>query len=199
MSDALTVLYDHYKDTCSQITENVKRRDRLMLYVILILGFFALQALFPSISNVAVSDFLKFKFGLSLQLNLSVLGSLVWFLLLVFTLRYFQVAAFVERQYAYIHSVEDKLNKELGRDLIVREGKFYLNQYPIFSNWMSFLYTIVFPFLLLVSVVVKITSELISVYRTGWSMGLALNSVIFILLGVSIVLYLIMLHIKPKK
>lgn len=199
MSDAPSILYDHYKDTCLLITENVKRRDRLMLYVILILGFFALDAIFPTVSNAAVNDFLKFKFGTSLQLNLSALGSLVWLLLLVFTLRYFQVATFVERQYVYIHSVEDKLNKELGSDLIVREGKFYLKQYPAFSNWMSFLYTIVFPFLLLVTAIVKISSELVNACRIGWSIGSALNSVIFVLLGISIILYLVVLHIKPKE
>lgn len=198
-SNHTSILYDHYKDTCSTIGESVKRRDRLMLFVILALAFFALQTIFPTVSNTAVNDFLNFKFGLTLKLDLSVIGNIVWFLLLIFTLRYFQVAVFIERQYKYIHYLEEKLNHEAGKELITREGKSYLHQYPIFSDWMWLLYTVIFPLLLLGVAVGKIVSELSNVCTFGWSLGLVLNSIAFLLLGVSIVLYLIMIHKKPKK
>lgn len=198
MSDNLSIIYDHYKETCSIIGEGIKRRDRLMLLVVLALGFFALQTIFPVASNAAVNDFLSFKFGLTFKLDLSVIGNVVWFLLLIFTLRYFQVAVFVERQYSYLHATEEKLNKQMGGDLITREGKSYLDKYPLFSDWMWALYTIIFPLLLLVVSSVKIISELKNVCISGWTSGLLLDALAFVLLAISVVLYLTTLHKKSK-
>ncbi len=198
MADRTSILYDHYKDTCSIMREGVKRRDRLMLFVILTLGFFAFQTIFPVASNTAVNDFLNFKFGLNFKLDFPIVGNIVWFLLLIFTLRYFQVAVFVERQYDYIHHIEEKLNQETKEDVITREGRSYLYKYPAFSDWMWALYTIVFPALLFVVSAVKIFGELGSTYTSGWSLNLLLDVVAFILLTISIALYLIMLHKKNQ-
>ncbi len=197
--EILPIIHDHYKDTCLSISEAIKRRDRLMLFVILTLGFFAFQTIFPTISNTVVNDFLNFKFGLTLKLNLAVVGNIVWFLLLIFTMRYFQVAVFVERQYAYIHQLEEKLNKVMGEELITREGKSYYHRYPIFSDWMWLLYTVIFPILLLVIGTAKIILELKNILSTGWSFGLVLNVTAFILLAVSIILYIVVIHKKPKQ
>lgn len=198
MDSKASLVHDHYKDTCSIISDAVRRRDRLMLFVILVLAFFALHTIFPTVSDTAVHDFLSFKFGLDLTLDLSIVGNVVWFLLLIFTIRYFQVAAFIERQYCYIHQIEDDLNRILGEKLITREGSSYLHKYPAFSSWMWFLYTIVFPILLLFIGTSKIISELIHACQTTWSVSILLNSTAFILLAVSIVLYLLMIHGRQK-
>lgn len=199
MSDKpVSIIYDHYKETCSIISEAIKRRDRLMLFVILTLGFFAFQTISPTASNSVVNDFLNFKFGLTLKLDLSVIGNVVWFLLLIFTLRYFQVAVFVERQYIYLHQAEEKLNKELGVELVTREGKSYLDKYPLFSNWMWILYTIIFPILLFVVSAIEIVNELKNTCIQFWSFNFLLDGIAFVLLGVSVVLYLTTLHGKTK-
>ncbi len=196
-SEIISTLYDHYKDTCSIISDAIRRRDRLMIFVIIALGFFAFQTLFPDTSNHLINDFLSFKFGLTLKLELPIIGSVIWFLILLFTIRYFQVAIFVERQYEYIHKLEDKLNKHLKDDLITREGKTYLFKYPWFSDWMWFIYTLVFPLILLLVSSVKIANEWESLeYKLSFS--LFLNSLVFVLLLVSIVLYLIMLHFRKR-
>ena len=199
MTEKLPILYDHYKDTCSVIGESVKRRDRLMLYVLLLLSLFSIETLFPSASSAAISGFLKLKYGFALHFDLSALGNVVWFLLLIFTLRYFQVAVFVERQYLYIHGIEETLNTEFGDDIITREGKFYLHNYPAFSTWMWGLYTIIFPTLLLIVSAVKITGELCAALSNGWSFALLLDAIAFILLTISTALYLMVLHRKGKK
>jgi hypothetical protein len=142
---------------------------------------------------------LNFKFGLTLQLNFLLVGNIVWFLLLMFTLRYFQVAVFVERQHCYIHKVEEKLNKELLDEVITREGKSYLSDYPHFSNWLWVLYTIIFPVLLLIVTGAKMISEFKNAYFNGWSFGFFMDVTAFCLLTVSIILYLLMLHHKKKK
>ncbi len=198
MPDSVSILYDHYKDTCAIVGEAVKRRDRAMLLVIIAAAFFAFQTIFPSAADLAVTDYLGFKFGLTLGINLSIIGNVVWVLILLFTLRYFQTAVFVERQYAYLHQLEDKLNVAIGQDLITREGKSYLADYPRFSDWMWMIYTIIFPALLFFVTCVKIAAEWLSTSGEGVTFGLLVNTGIFILLAVSIGLYLGMLHFKKK-
>lgn len=197
-TDPTSILYDHYKDTCSIIGDAVKRRDRAMLFVIIAAGFFAFQTIFPSAADHAVTDYLSFKFGLTLQVNLSVIGNVVWILVLLFTLRYFQTAVFVERQYAYLHQLENKLNKSIGQEVVTREGKSYLAAYPWFSDWMWALYTIILPTSLFFFTCIKITEEWVSTSDAKATFGLLVDTGIFILLVVSIGLYLGMMHFKKK-
>lgn len=199
MLDTINILYDHYKDTCSTIGEAIKRRDRLIIFVLLTTGFFALQSIFPSVPNQFISDYLMFRFGSATQINPTVLGSVIWILLLIFTMRYFQVAIFIERQYGYIHEVENKINVKLGDEFITREGKAYLSKYPIFSDWMWVLYTIIFPILLLVIAIIKITGEWKAASFYGITSNLIFNSVIALLLVISVILYLKVIHFKNKK
>lgn len=198
MPDPVSILYDHYKDTCSIIGEAVKRRDRAMLLVIIAAGFFAFQTIFPSAADLAVTDYLNFKFGLTLGINLSIIGNVVWVLIFLFTLRYFQTAVFVERQYAYLHQLEEKLNTAIGQNLITREGKSYLDNYPWFSDWMWMIYTIILPAILFLVTCVKITAEWLISSSEGYTFELLFNTAIFVLLTVSIFLYVGMLHFKKK-
>ncbi len=167
--------------------------------MVLALAFFAFQVISPNDSISVANDLLNFKFGLSVGLNITIIGNIIWYLLLIFTLRYFQVAVFIERQYTYLHKAEDLVNKDMNEDLITREGKSYLDKYPLFSNWMWALYTIVFPLLLLGITATKITGELKYVWVNGWSLGSILDSIAFVLLTISIILYLTTLHKKSKK
>ncbi len=198
MLDSTSTLYDHYKETCSNINDTIKRRDRALLWVVLTLFFFAFQALFPSVSNQIVQSLLMSKYGLNLELNFSIIGNIVWFLLLVFTLRYFQSAIFIERQYKYVHKIEDKMNNKFGEDLITREGKSYLSDYPAFSNWTWFIYVLAFPTLLTISAIAKIIMEWVNAYQKI-NFGLILDTILFLLLLTSIILYLYSLFTKKDR
>ena len=199
VSDSISILYDHYKDTCAVTSRAVGYRDRAMLFAITALSFFAFQTLSPNIVNHTVTDYLSFKFGLTFQVDLSIIGNVTWVLVLLFSLRYFQTAVFVERQYHYLHALEDRLNSALGQPIITREGKTYLADYPLFSNWMSFLYTIAFPLLLFLVAYMKIIWEWLRASGEHVSLGLILNSLFAVLLTVSIGLYVIVLHSKKQK
>lgn len=196
--ELISTVYDHYKETCSLTSEAIKRRDKMMILVIFMLGFFAFQGIFPGISSVMLKDYLDFSFGLTSAIDFSVIGNIVWFLLLIFVLRYFQIAVFIERQYPYMHKLEDVINKKFGVEVITREGKAYLHNYPLFSDWMWVLYTIIFPLLLLASTTAKIAFELKVLFAGKWCVGLIFDVVIFLLLAVSVILYLVMLHKKRK-
>lgn len=194
----VSTLYDHYKDSCAIVKESIKRRDSLMILVIVTLGFFSLQGLFPDTSNILLRDFINFKFGIDLNLNISIIGNVVWFLLLTFTLRYFQAAVFIERQYPYIHKLEERLNKEFNEEIITRESGTYLSNYPLFSDLMWILYTLIFPLILISVATSKIISEQKSICTNGWSLSIIFNFTIFIILATSIIFYLISIHKKFK-
>jgi len=198
-SDLTSILYDHYKDTCSIVSKAVGRRDRAMLFTIATTGFFAFQTIFPGAADVLVSELIKSKFDQAFKIDLSIIGNVVWVLILLFALRYFQTAAFVERQYDYLHQLEDKLNQVVGEEVVTREGKAYLAKYPMFADWMWALYTIILPLLLLFVTTAKIIGEWLGVAEAGFSFGLAFDTFVFLLLGISILLYLAMLHLKGKK
>lgn len=192
-NDLISILYDHYRDTCSVVTEAVKRRDRLMLFVVVTAGLFALQTFFPSISNEGVSGFLNFKFGFTLKSDLAVIGNALWFLLLIFSLRYFQTQVFLEKQYSYLHELEEKINGRLGDSTVGREGAGYLSNYPLFSNWISIVYTIFFPMILFLIAAIRIGSEWRGAVGKP-SLGLLLNSLVFAFLAISILIYLKTIH-----
>lgn len=190
----IEILYDHYKETCSITAEAVKRRDRLLVYVVLTLALLVLQGVLPEVSGATLNSVLSHQFGTTTSIDLSIIGSAIWFMLLLFVLRYFQISMFVERQYTYIHSLEGKIDN----GLISREGKAYLNKYPIFSDWMWLLYTVIFPLLLLLIVITKIGSEITFACLNNWTYTTSLNLVISILMIVSVSLYLFSFHSKKK-
>jgi len=192
------VLYDHYKDTCNGITDLVKKRDYIMVYIVVAITIFSFQILSPTLSNQMINDIAGFKFGLKFDLNLKIIGSITWLVLLLFVIRYFQIAVFIERRYKYMHQLEDNLNKYIGRDIIVREGKHYLNKYPWFLTWLWLLYTLMFPLLLYILIYCKITNE----WNTSYShigASLLIDTLFFFVITVSIILYLIMLHLGRDK
>lgn len=199
MGDTLAVLYDHYKDTCGTIADAIRRRERLMLLLIGALGLFAFQTAFPTETNLALSEFLSFKFGFTLSVGLSVVETVIWFIFLILMVRYFQTVALIERRYTYIHQIEVYLNKHLDGEFITREGKAYSDEYPLFSRWTTFLYAVVFPVLLLGASIAKITYDwVVALPQCPPSVYLILDSIAFVLVAISIVLYMTMIHWPSK-
>jgi hypothetical protein len=80
--------------------------------------------------------------------------SALWVFVFAISLRYCQVSINVERQYVYIHMLEEKISQALGDlDLYRRESAAHLKDYPAFSNWAWFSYVLIFPFLALATAV----------------------------------------------
>ncbi len=198
MPDSTSILYDHYKDTHSGLLSAIKKRERTMLYVVLMLAAFGFYAFSPTYSSEALSGFLLSQYGLNTIINFNLLGSIIWFLLLVFSLRYFQVSVFIERQYEYLHVLEDKINKKLGEEVITREGKSYLADYPKFSDWVWLMYTVLFPAILLLVAMCKVVYEWIDTGLT-FSWYTTLNTTFFIFLAVTILLYLLKIHASSEQ
>ncbi len=143
----LDVLHDHYKDSFSHIREREKQRDRLFLVLIGLFALLSLQILYPADFGGALGP-LKVS-GAEVDLGalpLPALLSASWVFTFAIALRYCQVSINVERQYPYLHALEEKISAAIGdRDLYQREGQAYLQNYPLFSDWAWFCYVFLFP------------------------------------------------------
>jgi len=143
----LDVMHDHYKESFAHIREREKQRDRLFLILIALLGLLFLEVQYPT--NIVKLLKEVGKSGIKLDvtaLPITVILSVTWTIFLALMLRYCKVSMTVERQYNYLHKLESKISSLLQDDVIYRrEGKEYLRDYPIFSEWAWFFYTIMFP------------------------------------------------------
>jgi hypothetical protein len=163
MSDSprLEVLHDHYKESFSYIRERERERDRLFLILIALFALLALEIQYPINFGDAVGT-LTF---LGIELNVGALPLpafliATWVTVLVITLRYCQASTNVERQYEYLHTLEDKISAELSDDeLYRREGRAYKSEYPLFSWWAYRFYVVVLPVIAIIATSVLIYQE----------------------------------------
>lgn len=192
--EKLLLLHEHYKETFNNIQGYLKLRDRLFAYVLLIVTLMLFQMYSPSGSTGAISELLTKKLELKTLIDISFLSSIIWFALLSLVVRYYQTVVYIERQYNYIHTIEDQLSPEYDRKAFTREGDSYLKNYPLFSSWTWILYTIVFPTLLSVIVVVKTIGEIRQ--TEGINVLLSINTIIAFCILLSSLFYVSLVHFK---
>lgn len=189
-----TALHAHYNDTFANIKESIRLRDKLTALILLVLVFLALYTFWPSDAITAFSEISAQKLGFSVNVDVGFLGSIIWFALLGIVVRYTQVVVYIERQYKYIHKIEEELHEYFGNSVVfTREGRSYLKDYPKFSDWIWILYTVIFPFTLGIIVLVKIISEWATSFR-AISAPLLLNTVVASAILISIILYMLFIH-----
>jgi hypothetical protein len=191
----LEVLYDHYKDSFSYVSKYLQQRERIFVVVLVIVFLQFLQISFAEQYLEAFNAFVEQRFDLAFVFSQSVLNNLLWFLLLSTSLRYFQVNILINRQYDYIHELEEKLSKIADTEgFIQREGYGYLKDYPLFLDWVHMLYTWIFPLLLILVSVTKIASEVVLTKQFSWS--LLVSIIFFLIIIITSILYLVHIHKK---
>lgn len=190
------ILTAHYKDTFDFLQNKLKQRDRLFVGVLCILILMLFQLYTPQEALKVVSQFISTKLNIKTQIDLLFIQSVIWFGLLAAVLKYFQTVIFIERQYNYIHRLEEQISKEYSGRAFTREGMSYLKNYPIYLSWASFLYTIFFPILLVLIIISKIIYEF-RIYSFKSKLYL-FNGVIFCFILISTILYVMVLHFKKE-
>ena len=178
------------------VGDATRRRERLMLWALGILALFAFQIFFPTPAEQLFGDVLSEQLGVEDAIDVRLIGNVIWIALLLFSVRYYQTAAYVERLYPYLHGLEDRLNAELGSELVTREGKSYLANYPRFQSWLAFLYQKAIPALLLALPTVRIATE---IYGSKLSLPLIVDVAVYALFAWSTLLYLQMVHARKTK
>lgn len=173
-SERAALLLDHHKDTFQNILCQWKLRNRLFIFVLLLLAIIAFDTSSPGAIAGLLNNYLTKAVGnaqnQSPVFDFKVIGAAIWFLLLSLVIGYYQRSIVVDRQYQYIAKLEEQICEEMGGDFITREGKAYLSktgayiegeeaQRPLFVRAVGPLYTIFFPLVLTVFVVFKLITE----------------------------------------
>lgn len=192
----LTILNDHYKETVASFKQTGKNRDSNFLAILILVGVMALQYVSPTQSQSLLTQIANKKLGIDAALSVNFLGSLVWFSLLYVSVRYFQAVINLEKNYNYTHDLEDQLSEYYDNKAFTREGKSYLKDYPVFSEWLHIVYRSIFPALLAATITTKIIGELRA--KTHSDLPLILDVLIYTVFIVSIVLYTYSLHKAEK-
>lgn len=188
----LEVLHDHYKETCERITGFIESRERLFLSIVTLCAIMLFQMYSPENSSRMFTDFIAKNIGLTEGIDLTFVGSIIWFILLGTFIKYCQRIVLLERQYDYLHGLEAEISSTYFNNVTYqREGKAYLKDYPKFSKWASFLYTAIFPLILFIVVSGKIWTEIV---RASIPLLTLFNILMFAMLIYSLAMYLPGIH-----
>jgi len=199
MEKELEIYYDHYKDTFSYLREYLSLRDKYFKYAVVLLALLFFNSLLPSDFEIITKTILEKKVGIKEFSNLKLIDSLLLFGLLSITIKYFQVNLLIEKQYSYLHHVEKKLSLKLKTFNIFREGKAYLDNYPIFGSIVHRIYTIGFPILLIVLVIVKWLEYFQESFRYKFVSFFTFNTIITFGIVILTIFYLMWIHFKDFK
>jgi len=168
------LLLDHYKDTFQHILYHWKIRNRLFVYVLILLAVIALDTYQPGmlseLVNAYIAKTLESAGQGALALDFAVIRSAAWFLLLSLVIQYYQRSINVDRQYMYIANLEEQICDIMGGDFVTREGKAYSSitgvfkrgekgKRPLFLRAVGPLYTLFFPLILIIFVGFKLVRE----------------------------------------
>jgi hypothetical protein len=151
----LDVLHDHYKETFARLKEMEASRDRMFIWLIALFALLSLEIGYPSAIGGSLGKLTIVGAEVNLQaLPLPALLSATWALTLTIGLRYCQKSVWVDRQYPYLHTLEEAISPAVGGgELYQREGKFYLRGYPLLLNVTWIAYVIFFPIIVIVAAV----------------------------------------------
>jgi len=192
---SFNTLASHYKDTYDIHLNTLKERNRLFFFLLVIVSVFIIQFQNSSLVHEVFNGIIVQKIGSPINLS-GFIPVLLWLVLMGTSLRYFQINIQIERQYGYLHALEEELNKEYDNSVaFTREGKSYLSNYPIFSNWICLLYTLIFPIGLLISILYRIPIDIKSWPPTLMDICCF---VAYEIIGTTTILYLIKMHWKDE-
>lgn len=148
----LEVLSHHYSETFELLRADVAKRDRLFLYILVVIFLLLLYMSAPTAMSDLLNNFVSSQAGgdePTRLIDVSFMGAILLLGLLSLSHTYFQTVLHVERQYNYVYQLENELSKHFDELAFIREGRFYRNQRRKFSTWTKVIFWILFPFLFL--------------------------------------------------
>ena len=155
------IIYDHYKDTCEIMRNEVSKRWHLTLAIIVSMLFLSLLIVDESQGIGIVSGYMKNQFGEDVIIKFKYINTAVIYIYMILVMAYYQKNIQIERLYGYIHKTEEKLNQN-GDLEISREGAEYLRCYPFMLTLVDRIYKWLFPILIGFVAIYKISVEEVS-------------------------------------
>ena len=156
--EAVDIIYDHYKETCEIMRQEIKRRWQLTLTIIISMLFLSLLIVDEEEGMGIIKGYLSNQFGEGVIFKFKYINTTVIYTYLVIVMAYYQKNIQIERLYGYIHKVEAQLD-QFG---VTREGEEYLHCYPFMLTLVDRIYKWLFPALIGFVAIFKITVEEVS-------------------------------------
>lgn len=195
LAERFNNLCSHYKDSCDIHLTTVKQRDTLFYLLLAILSLFVIHSSYTVFFNTVAAEIFKKQTDIDLKEKVDLISTFLWAFIFGVSSKYYQVVGIIERQYDYLHALEEQLEKFYkNTPVFSREGKFYLNKYPVFSNWMWFLYTVAFPLLILSTILFKAYTEIS--LAESLNVKIIINISLGVLVCITTILYLVKIHAK---
>lgn len=185
----LDILYDHYKETCAISRENEKIRNKLFIIVCIIVGLLFMFSYDNNSIIGLMQSWVKGNYNCDLLFSSNIIQAVLWIILFFSTLRYLGLNINLDRSYIYIHQLEEQINKVSSMPIITREGKNYLNNYPVLNNITYYMYRIIVPIIYYFVIVQKLKLEYIA--QQGVNISVIFQIILGILCIILIVTYLI--------
>ena len=139
--------YDHYKETFERQIDYLKERNRLTVYLVILVAVIYLMGQNRAMLIDVSAALQEHNLGKSV-INFNIISTVLYFVFMWFTLRYYLVNLTIETGYAYLGHCEKELSKSKGFT-IDREGANYLKDYP-YLKWLAHrIYVYLFPILVI--------------------------------------------------
>jgi hypothetical protein len=183
----LIVLNDHYNNTVMDMKKTGHARDKSFITVFVLLGIMAFILVSPEHSQSLLSQLITAKLSIDASLSIGFIGSLVWAGLLFTSISYFQAVINLEKIYNYSHRLEEELSQYYSGSVFTRESKSYLENYPVFSEWLHIIYRLLFPVMFVLVLTVKIFTE--QATKSHHAIPMIINWVFYSMIVVSAILY----------
>lgn len=177
----LDVLYDHYKESCSTLSSNLRVRIRLVLAILIVLTLMVFQGTDPDNANTLASEWLGSQAtgntSLKVHLDPRFISFLLWFALSSLLVQAYQKSLLIEKQANYVRDVEASVDQLLGSWKI---GGMRLKR-PDYFRYSNYLY---FWGFLLISTVISFGKLWLEVGSLKFGRSLFGASSVFVLLDI---------------
>lgn len=160
-------LCTHYKDSYDIHLGTRKEREIVFYALLIVTSFFSFQISSIDTANGIIADVLKQTGGITIDKKSGVIPSLFWLLLFGLSTKFYQIHTRIEREYAYLHKIEDLINAHYpSTAAFTREGKSYLTNYPKISDLIHFLYNFIFPLMIILSITTRVYKDEFSYFNS---------------------------------
>ena len=149
--------YDHYKDSFEQQKNYLQERNKLTVYIILLVAIIFLMSSNRLVLIEVSSSLQQQKIGKEV-LDFNIVATALYFAFMWLSMRYYQINLTIEKTYDYIKRCEANISAR-GSFIIDREGGDYEKNYPWLKWLVHRIYVFIFPLLILIASVTGIIVE----------------------------------------
>lgn len=140
--------YDHYKETCELQRNNEQKRNKYFIYFTITILILLLTSKYENNLYSYLKEILQFKYGINITIEANIIELFIWLITVYINLMYYQINATIEKNYKYIHNLEQNLSFNMKKK-ILRESENYLKIYPLFQNISYYFYKYIYPIIVI--------------------------------------------------